>query len=153
MIEIIGRKEEGFLMAFWLKCIDNCLLRVMKNALAMNSLSKDLLFERESKVNMVTLNKMDKIMGIKNISKKIESAKAIGAYALGARAIGAGATGAFALGCIAIGSIAIGAFYLGRLSVKKASFGDMRIGKLTIEDLEIINSKINVDGCADGKEI
>src|ERR1700754_4567187 len=103
-----------------------------KNALGINSLSKDLLFENEPKVNMVTLNKMNKIMSIKNISKKMERAKAIGAYALGARAIGAGATGAFALGCIAIGSIAVGAFYLGRLSVKKASFDDMRIGKLTI---------------------
>jgi hypothetical protein len=125
----------------------------LKNTLVINSLSKYLLVEKEPKVNMVTLNKMNKIMRIKNISKKMGSAKAIGAYALGARAIGAGATGAFALGCIAIGSIAIGAFYLGRLSVKKASFDDMRIGKLTIEDLEIINSKINVDGCADGKEI
>jgi hypothetical protein len=95
---------------------------------------------------MTTLNKMNKIIRITDIRKKMQSAKAIGAYALGARAIGAGATGALALGCIAIGSIAIGAFYLGRLSVKKATFNDMHIGKLTIDDLEIINSRMNFDG-------
>ena len=52
-------------------------------------------------------------------------------------AVGSGSLGAFALGALAVGALAIGALAIGRLAVGRFTAKEARIGRLTIDHLEI----------------
>jgi len=55
----------------------------------------------------------------------------------GAASIGAAALGALALGAFAIGAVAVGRLAIGRLSLRHGYVRELRVGRLTFDELKI----------------